>query len=90
MLDDNHKPVAHYGSLFDEAQALCVAGSDTVGNALSLGIFHILSNAEVHSSLRKELKQAWPSGDLKDVSTRPRWEDLEKLPNLVSIYFPVT
>ncbi|KAF8421195.1 cytochrome P450 [Tirmania nivea] len=85
LLDDNNKPVAHYGSLFDEAQALFVAGSDTVGNTLSLSIFHILSNEEVYSNLCKELKEAWPSGDLKNISTRPRWENFEKLPYLTAV-----
>lgn len=88
LLDGRGEPIASHQSLFDEAQALYAAGSDTVGNTLSVGTYYILSNPHVHLRLQKELKMAWPSGRLGDVSAdgpdiRPGWEQLEKLPYLV-------
>lgn len=53
-------------------------GSDTVGNACSLGIFHILKDKTILSKLIRELDVAWPDKD--NIVSCDR---LEKLPYLV-------
>lgn len=66
-------------SLLEEAQVLLFAGSDTVGLTLTNGVFHVLDNPAVHQKLMEELTTAWPN-----LGTAPGYEDLEKLPYLVS------
>lgn len=68
-------------SLLEEAQALFLAGSDTVGNTLSVGSFYILSHPHVYQRLVAELKENWV-----DINERKLYQDLEKLPFLVSQY----
>lgn len=52
--------------------------SDTVGNASTVGTFHILNSPIVLQKLRNELHEAWPDKD-----TPMHFETLEKLPYLV-------
>lgn len=66
-------------SLLDEGSVLIAAGSDSVGNACSLGIFHVLRNPHIRKRLTKEIKEAWPE---KDVALGV--QALEKLPYLVN------
>lgn len=70
-------------SLYEEAQALLFAGSDTVGNTLAVGSFHVLSNPEVYKTLFNELQEHWPNLD-KPLG----YEELERLPYLVCITIP--
>jgi hypothetical protein len=66
-------------SLIDEASAMAVAGTDTVGNACAVGTFYILSDEAVCKNLVQELRNSWPDSD------EPMgYERLEKLPYLVS------
>jgi cytochrome P450 len=65
--------------MFEEALALLIAGSDTVGNTASVGTYHVLANNGVLEKLRAELKSAWPDPD-----TPFTYSSLEKLPYLVS------
>lgn len=65
-------------SLYEEAQALFIAGSDTVGNTLSVGSFHILNNPAVYERLVRELRDKWA-----DVGERKTYQELEGLPYLV-------
>ncbi|KAJ8453932.1 hypothetical protein ONZ45_g19506 [Pleurotus djamor] len=67
-------------SLLEEAMNLVAAGSDTVGNTCTVGTFYILNNPTILSSLRRELRDAWP-----DLSVPVKYEALEKLPYLVSL-----
>lgn len=67
-------------SLLDEGGVLIAAGSDSVGNACSVGIFHILSNPSIRERLVKELREAWPEKDAP-----MGVQALEKLPYLVRI-----
>lgn len=73
-------PPPSAGSLYEEAQALMFGGVDTVGNTLMLGTFHLLDTSSLADRLQKELHEAWPSLD-----NPPKYEDLEKLPFLVSL-----
>lgn len=66
-------------SLLEEALNLLFAGSDTVGNACTVGTFHVLNDERVYNSLVRELDAAWPDKDSK-----MGYEGLEKLPYLVS------
>jgi hypothetical protein len=66
-------------SLLDEASVMAAAGTDTVGNACTIGTFYILSDATVRGKLIQELRNSWPDSD------EPMgYEKLEKLPYLVS------
>lgn len=54
-----------------------VAGTDTTGLALAVGIWAILSNESIRQRLQSDLKEIW-----QDRSTHPRLQDLEALPYL--------
>lgn len=71
-------------SLYEEAQALMFGGTDTTGNALMLGTFHMLENQSLLKRLKKELRMNWP-----DLDKTPRFEDLQKLPFLVRSFTTV-
>lgn len=66
----------------DECMSLQVAGSDTAGNAATIGAYHLLTQPEILRKLRQELDVAWPH--LED---RVKFESLEKLPYLVKKFF---
>ena len=72
--------VPSYASLCEEAQTLVFAGSDTLGNTLMVGMFHVLENPAIYFKVKKEVLQAWPV--LREC---PTFEKLEKLPFLVII-----
>ncbi|KAJ2902832.1 glycosyl hydrolase family 31 [Zalerion maritima] len=65
--------------LADEAFTILGAAGDTVGNALSIGLYHVIRNPEVYAELSKELRDRF--SDEKDVSL----PELEKLPYLTSV-----
>ena len=67
------------GSLNEEAQTMIFAGTDTVGNTLMVGTFYMLENESLVKRLKEELRVHWP-----DIDKTPRYEDLQKLPFLVS------
>lgn len=64
--------------LRDEAVFLVTAGTDTTGDALTVGIINVISRPHTLAKLLEELYSVWPY--LEDV---PRLEVLEKLPYLV-------
>lgn len=57
-------------------------GADTTGMTLMHGCFYILQEKSrgIYERLKTELVEAWPSLD----GAAPTWEELEKLPYLVS------
>lgn len=65
--------------LWQEAQVICIAGTETTAWALSVITFYLLSNPEVLRTLRDELESA-----IHDASVTVEIKDLEKLPYLVS------
>jgi hypothetical protein len=66
--------------LVDEGLLLRFAGSDNVGSACIIGCRCILANPRILTKLVNELDDSWP-----DKNTRPKFEDLEKLPYLVRL-----
>ncbi|KAI9663042.1 MAG: hypothetical protein M1821_008090 [Bathelium mastoideum] len=60
------------GSLYEEAQAMMFAGTDTVANTLLVGFFHLLRQGEEYNKLRLELQQAWPQ-----IASPPSFRELE-------------
>ncbi|KAF7874896.1 hypothetical protein EAF04_002070 [Stromatinia cepivora] len=66
--------------LYEEAQSLMFAGSDTVGNASMLGIYYSLENPDIVRRLKAEILKVWPKLD-----EPPRFETLEKLPYLTAV-----
>ncbi|KAJ6543688.1 cytochrome P450, partial [Mycena sp. CBHHK59/15] len=67
-------------SLIDESLTLLGAGSETVGNVVTTGVFHILSNKQIRGKLIMELEQSWPN-----LSSRMSYQMLEKLPYLTAV-----
>ncbi|KXN83789.1 Trichodiene oxygenase [Leucoagaricus sp. SymC.cos] len=67
-------------SLLDEGGVLIAAGSDSVGNACSVGVYNVLTNPEIHKKLVKEIREAWPEMD-----TPMNVQALEKLPYLTAV-----
>lgn len=94
LRDADHKIIYHYllapsnnlkeipplsrDELFQEALALLLAGSDTVGNVCTVGFVHILENPPVLRNLMAELEEIWP-----DKNASIDYAILEKLPYLV-------
>ena len=74
------RPLPKLQSLFDEAQTLMFAGSDTVSNALMVGFFHFLQRPSLQKRLRDELLESWP-----DLHNPPIFEMLETLPLLTAV-----
>src|SRR5437667_1915126 len=66
--------------LVEEAFAIVGAASETVGNALTVGAYNVLSNEEISSKLTAELKDSFP-----DSSQTLDFITLEKLPYLVGL-----
>lgn len=67
--------------LVDEGHILLLAGTETTAKALTTGLCYLLlpENKNVLMTLQTELRQAYP-----DVSTWPTWNEVQKLPYLVS------
>jgi hypothetical protein len=65
--------------LMEEAVTLISAGTDTVGNTATTGLFHVLNNKTVLERLKSELHTIWP-----DPGVHVSYTNLEKLPYLVS------
>jgi hypothetical protein len=66
--------------LWQEGQVVIGGGTETVGNALTVTTFHLLSNPDIMRRLKEELAEAIP-----DVTDIPSWQRLEQLPYLVSL-----
>jgi len=77
-------PLPSAGSLYEEAQALMFGGSDTIGNTLMLGTFHLLRSSDLVQRVKEELERAWPI-----LNSPPKLEHLEKLPLLVRSFLVV-
>ncbi|KAG7439121.1 cytochrome P450 [Guyanagaster necrorhizus] len=67
-------------SLSDEAQNLLFGGTDTTGNTMTIGFFHIMQNPDIHSKLMTELLDVWPSKE-----SCVSYQVLEKLPYLTAV-----
>lgn len=62
-----------------EAISVVGAGIETTMRTLTITVFHILDNPQVHKRLKQELIEAIP-----DAEKMPPWETLEKLPLLTA------
>ncbi|KIX97984.1 uncharacterized protein Z520_06063 [Fonsecaea multimorphosa CBS 102226] len=67
--------------LWQEAQVMCIAGTETTAWTLSVLTFYLLSNPEVMRKLRDELELGIPDISTADVEIK----DLEKLPYLTPV-----
>ncbi|KAI2618578.1 putative cytochrome P450 [Hypomontagnella submonticulosa] len=63
--------------LWQESQAIIGAGTETTAWTLSVLFFHVLNNRDIYETLMMELQGAIP-----DATSRPVYNDLEKLPYL--------
>jgi cytochrome P450 len=75
------KQIPSADSLYEEAQALMFGGTDTVGNTLMVGAFHLLKHPGTMQRLKSELCAAWPSL----TGSEPTVRDLERLPYLTAV-----
>ena len=73
------RPTPNPISLYEEAQALMFGGTDTIGNTLTVGFFHILDQPELYARLQDEVRRVWPNLD-----DHPTFEMLEPLPLLTA------
>lgn len=69
-------------ALLDEALSLIQAGSDTVGHACTVGVFHALNDKVICKKIHEELCEIWPDKD-----SQVNYTTLEKLPYLVSAWW---
>lgn len=69
------------GSMFEEAQALMFAGTDTSGATLMHGFFEILKRKSAYQRLKKELTSIWPNVN----QDPPSLQKLEQLPYLTAV-----
>ncbi|KZP06239.1 cytochrome P450, partial [Athelia psychrophila] len=67
-------------SLIHESANLLFAGSDTVGNTITVGTFHVLDSERIQRLLVQELTQAWP-----ELESPMSLAKLEKLPYLTAV-----
>jgi cytochrome P450 len=67
--------------LMNDGFALVIGGTETTARSLALGTWHLFTRKDIRNKLRDELKHVMPTPD-----SRPTWNDLEKLPYLVSTH----
>jgi len=67
----------------EQARVIVVAGSDTVANTCSTGLFFALNNPSIKGKLQAELDEAWP-----DKESEISLQRLEQLPYLVRPIHP--
>lgn len=80
LLSSNKHKVPSKKSLLDESITLLGAGSETVAGTVTMGVFHVLNNPSIFRKLIQELEGSWP-----DLSVPVAYQQLEKLPYLVSL-----
>ena len=66
--------------IVDEAWGICVAASDTTGNAMTVATYHAITNPEIQEALKRELRSRFP-----DPNQQLTYTELEKLPYLTGI-----
>ncbi|KAJ5087802.1 hypothetical protein N7456_011418 [Penicillium angulare] len=66
--------------LANEGMAIVSAGIETTGRALAVGFYQIISNKDIQTKLREELKSVIPTPQ-----SRPAWDQLRQLPYLSSV-----
>ncbi|KAF9885046.1 hypothetical protein FE257_000777 [Aspergillus nanangensis] len=67
----------HPMDLTNDGWSLIIGGTETTARSLSLGAFHLFTNATMRKKLREELRSVMPTAD-----ARPTWNQLEQLPYL--------
>jgi len=66
--------------IVDEAWGICVAASDTTGNAMTVATYHVITNPEIYEALKQELRSRFP-----DLNQQLAYTELEKLPYLTGV-----
>jgi cytochrome P450 len=82
LADGGQQGVLSREELLQEAHALLLAGSDTVGHTCYTGFFHVLNDRDILQHLVDEIYHAWPDKETEIASSI-----LEKLPYLVIFSF---
>ncbi|KAL1970873.1 hypothetical protein VTN77DRAFT_2707 [Rasamsonia byssochlamydoides] len=68
--------------LWQEGQVVVGAGTETTAWALTVAMFHILSNPSIRTRLEEELQSFFP--DNPQTNGPPKWPELERLPYLTA------
>ncbi|ETN44118.1 uncharacterized protein HMPREF1541_10668 [Cyphellophora europaea CBS 101466] len=76
---DGH-PVPSKEMLLEEAKNLIFAGTDTTGNTLYVGFWHLMRNSKLQARLREEVRSIWPN-----LSAPPSYEALSSLRVLTAV-----
>lgn len=76
----SHHEVPSKESLLEESVTLLGAGSETVGNVVTTGVFHVLNDKAIIQKLIQELEVSWP-----DSAVPVAYQQLERLPYLVRL-----
>lgn len=89
LMDSDHKSntqtphtrrAASVNEMAEQAFTICVAASDTTGNALTVATYHAIQNPMIFKALASELREAFPNRN------RPlSYVELEKLPYLTGV-----
>lgn len=76
---DGH-PIPSKELLLEEAKNLIFAGTDTTGNTLYVGVWHLMRDMSLQTRLRRDIKSAWPT-----LSDAPSYECLASIPLLAAV-----
>lgn len=76
---DGH-PIPSKELLLEEAKNLIFAGTDTTGNALYVGVWHLMNSPALQTRLRTALRSVWPS-----LNEPPSYESLAAIPLLGAV-----
>lgn len=79
--NQNGHPIPSREHLLQEAKNLIFAGTDTTGNTLYVGFWHLMRKANLQSQLRDEIRTVWPQVSAE----APSYETLSSLPLLTAI-----
>lgn len=74
------RPIPSKEQLLEEAKNLIFAGTDTTGNTLYVGMWHLMRDLNLQNRLRKEIKAIWPS-----LADEPSYETLSNVPLLAAV-----
>ena len=74
------RPIPSKDQLLEEAKNLIFAGTDTTGNTLYVGMWHLMRDLSLQSRLRKEVRAVWPS-----LTDEPSYETLANVPLLAAV-----
>jgi cytochrome P450 len=74
------RPIPSKELLLEEAKNLIFAGTDTTGNTLYVGMWHLMRDAQLQTRLRQQIRRIW-----HNLSDEPTYEELASIPLLAAV-----